>query len=1799
MAMLLVAAASSAIGAGVASAAGAAAGATFLGMTGAGWGWMIGSLIGSQLFSEGGKDGPRISDGKFSSEIYGQPIPLNFGTMRHGAFVAWWSGLREASEEVGGKGSRDGTTIYTYSCDVLLSACEGPQAAVLRVWGNGRLLWQADGSPDGVTDESIIAAGNVRVYLGEEDQEPDPTYQAAVGAGNAPAYRGQVMVAIDDMQLEWCGNRPPTFEIEVTSNAEVTPASCPLDPVRATAVQQPGLFLAPHHYLQGQASSAAAYNASANRMYVVTSGADNLNKQIETYDLAGDAPAFVEAHEIEDWNLDSQINFHSVAWDPVNKLVRVLGNHPFTPSKPPAGIAIEYILDVKTEIAALMWSAAKFTWGWADLPTYGSYPLDGGLGGAGGRYGVIQSIYGTEGSPAGETGWWITGTAIIQYRLAHLMNGDGQLGWYNQSSDGRNNYTNDVLYVPPDTGLIGGGDYNFAWRYRDFEGYRDSNATVTAISGSGAGPDGGSVLVYAPSRKKLYIVSHLHGIAAIDLSFDNGDSEALSMPLTAYPTTEGWAEVRNTMGDTFAVWNNESDGLVLGLSSFEGLTMSLVDPDTMELIVGPCNYPDVLGVRAPSDMGDGRFCCVYGETQVAIIQMPGGASSVIGGPVTLRSIVEALCERATLPEANLNAAEGTDLVLGFKVARQTSARAAIEQLRPAYAFDMPESGSQLVLRKRGGNPLLTVDIEDMGAVEGTPDEPPAEYMLEHVDQIEAPRVVEVVYVDAGADYDPGVQRAERQTGTALAPLQLEVPVSLTADDARRVAYWNLLHAHSAKNPIKFSLPHKYERLTGADPILVPLRAGVLKRVRIDQILHARPMLEIQGVLEEQGIYLADPTGVPRYVGPQQLTLGGLVDTRLVLLDVPPLRDADNALVVYVAMSRFTETGVWPGASLYKSLDAGSSYSSVISTSAAASQGYAPTALGDWAFGNRWDNVNALDVVLLEGTLSSASDAAVLNGANGIAVQALGDDWELVQFATATLIGDRTWRLTRLLRGRKGTERCIAHHADGDRVVVLNENLRIVEPPAGEIGSELLHKGVTSGQAVSDADAQEFTLMGRSLMPLAPVYVQAVREADNTITLSWFRRVRIASNWQWNGDDLPLDETTEAYEVEILNADGDVARTISATTTVISYSTAQQLTDHGDYPTALTLRVYQISSRVGRGWPGVGVLTDLALYSAEPGVPGPGGTPGGPGDGEGEPGVVVPVVAVANRLLGLPTWFDGTWYTAPDNETHAIDLGVNGDQYVGASALKWLAASYPQMEYVPAEANYNGFYRINRTNPNALLHLDMDGDVLASAFQAGGLLTERSNIQWWSPSWTGPKIARRGMPGAGEANWYTESLAARYGIAANSGLTIIDGATDGTTWAFVVRDSLRPASILLTTDYTTFAEIPSMPLVSLPGGVAFSALTALHLFHNGSEWVLIYGNAVGASKLCTTTDFVTFNAEADPPWTGPLLNYKPQSMARLGSDYFYFHDHPVYGFAIYKSADFVSWTLAYTPTETPRSGTGDNAVLRSVWLAAGRLERLCDDKVVGTTDGTTWYETTRVYDGLEEMSRGVAAPWRAQTLPAELMFASQGTAGQGGALFTLNSLLDATPDITYQPTTTFGAGTVISGSATIGTILEGGKVGRDMSTLVKVLKAHASGQRYFEVRVEGGLSALGSTDRALLNASLRIGLDRSNRSYAAGGGIRDGTPGAEYVLWGAGPTLKDGDVVGIAADIDAGTIRMWINGVAFTPRLASFGEVTIPMTTGLAVHTVYVGVNNGVDVRIKARAADLDYPLPAGYTAWSD
>jgi hypothetical protein len=238
---------------------------------------------------------------------------------------------------------------------------------------------------------------------------------------------------------------------------------------------------------------------------------------------------------------------------------------------------------------------------------------------------------------------------------------------------------------------------------------------------------------------------------------------------------------------------------------------------------------------------------------------------------------------------------------------------------------------------------------------------------------------------------------------------------------------------------------------------------------------------------------------------------------------------------------------------------------------------------------RFDRGNELWVDLLSGTLESVTDLALFGGANALAVEAAPGIWEIVQAGDVELISPGRYRLTRLLRGQRGTEGAMANPAPaGARVVMLDHALAALPVAEAELGIPWNWRIGPASRPMSDESyvAQALTPAGAGLRPFSVVHIEQpwrkVRSPGN-LAIRWTRRSRALAADSWGGLDVPLAEESEAYEVEIMDG-AMVKRTLATGTTSVTYTGPQQIADLGALlgpGDTLDVRIYQLSAVVRR------------------------------------------------------------------------------------------------------------------------------------------------------------------------------------------------------------------------------------------------------------------------------------------------------------------------------------------------------------------------------------------------------------------------------------------------------------------------------------------------------------------------------------------------------------------------------------------------------------------------------------------
>lgn len=515
----------------------------------------------------------------------------------------------------------------------------------------------------------------------------------------------------------------------------------------------------------------------------------------------------------------------------------------------------------------------------------------------------------------------------------------------------------------------------------------------------------------------------------------------------------------------------------------------------------------------------------------------------------------------------------TDLMWGFPLARQGSARSALEYLMMAFLFDAVESEGKVKFVKRGAPAALTITADDL-AVHEQGQTVPAVLEMSRGDEVELPRNVSIKYINFEADYQTSAQNAIRQSGRALGELTMEMPVVMVDTHAKAVADYALYSAWAARTTAKWATSLKYAKVEPTDVVTV---ADNLMRVTKRSL--QGNILSFEGVMES-GITVASAAlaGVAPSVAQTIVVYG---NTCLLLLDIPMLRDDDDNAGFYLATSGYGED--WPGSVVLKSLDGGASYNQMMTLITPAITGVAAGALGDFD-GNVFDEFNTVQVTVFNGELVSLTELAVLNGGNAAV---LGN--EIIQFKTATLVSDKVYVLSGLLRGRRGSP--TRGHVSSERFTMLDAaSLRRVPPNAAEIGLERTYMALTVGSTFSSGTPLTFTNTAQGLECLSPVQLGGGRDAAGNLTLTWVRRTRLGGEWR-DLVDASLGEDAENYSIDICD-DGTyatVVRTLTSVAPTVTYSVVDQTTDFGSAQAMVYAVVYQVSAAMSRGAPLQGVI----------------------------------------------------------------------------------------------------------------------------------------------------------------------------------------------------------------------------------------------------------------------------------------------------------------------------------------------------------------------------------------------------------------------------------------------------------------------------------------------------------------------------------------------------------------------------------------------------------------------------------
>jgi hypothetical protein len=1068
--------------------------------------------------------GPRAESLKAQTSRYGEQLTRWHGAVRTAGAVIWLKGDHvdeHIKTERQGKALGPEVTTYSYTATFAVAfAWNGPASGITRIWADDKLIFNVSfealeaAIANGGKGIGVAKGASITLYLGTDDQKPDPDIEADRGAGNVPAWPGIVYAVIKNLPLDEFGIRVPNIEAEITQ-------------------------------AQGLATSTVSPTA------------------------AGARP----------WQTDCSGEYYANGHDTTLYIDRLPGASVISTNTLPHDAFCVHITDLN-------------------------------------KVCVTYSLF--------------SGMRVF----------DAATGAFEQDIAGVGPVSPTIMTCMDDI-TFGGVNYLFV--------YNDSSLTFTCLSNIGMGysvswqvevPLASRVQTLSASPSRLYGVNGSSTVSVID--WDSIGASAADVTLTGlsggaracfYDEESDSVIIETTTGSVYVYTPDLLTLLRSKVNSFSG-SLSQIDPllskrmkvasDQIAIKQTAGSGANDIFIYRVSDLSEVQHIVASGTTwdnkasanyyyvgfnerwQVAFV-VDGSGSATIPRlwylpraqvlPVSVGEAIEAEARYAGLI---VDASAVPNLMYGIGDRSGTPPRGMIEDLTRVNFIDWAQIDGVQTFFPRETASFRSIAIDDTGmALNAEPD--PVSISEEYPSAIDMPEQVIITYPSFDAQYRTGAQAGNTkedpkfndepsqadETGAPIKvrrkrALEFSTAQVLKDDDAAKVADIMFNSLRDAASVYKTNLGPKH----------MDLHPGQVVTVSLDETRTAKAVLTkmtgdtvIEMEFRKRGdSFTSEAVGQPTpYVVD---TLLGAADATPALIDGHLLRSADDGDGFYAGVAVISD-GIFRSASIYRSEDAGHTYSPWAGFTNGMIRGIAKTALPDRPHPWSWDRATAFTIAVPVGNApDSVSEAALLASTTSNAFAVLNPtvgDWEYIRAASVVDNMDGTWTLSTLLRGLRGTENAMAGHVAGATVYHLDDQAmtRAVE---GDRTLSRIYVAVPTSTVFDSTGAVTFTNYGKGLRPWAPVLASAVLDSGTgDWTLTWHRRDRLGQDWPESGpEDPPMSEATEAYVINIYDGMGALVNSYTSTSQTYTYTAADQTTDFGSPQTTLEFGVAQVSAIYGDG-----------------------------------------------------------------------------------------------------------------------------------------------------------------------------------------------------------------------------------------------------------------------------------------------------------------------------------------------------------------------------------------------------------------------------------------------------------------------------------------------------------------------------------------------------------------------------------------------------------------------------------------
>lgn len=551
------------------------------------------------------------------------------------------------------------------------------------------------------------------------------------------------------------------------------------------------------------------------------------------------------------------------------------------------------------------------------------------------------------------------------------------------------------------------------------------------------------------------------------------------------------------------------------------------------------------------------------------------------GLLTLAQMVKEICLDSGIKEADIDVSgliNSSSVVRGFLIDNQSSYRNMLNTLAGTYLFDGFESEGKIKFRLRDQTAFSSVDFDELVVTDSNK----SGFEVTTSQARELPNVSTITFIDEENDYNNGSVGGDRSIGDGSQSLTVRMPIVLDESYARSLSEIYIHESWSKRDKTTFSLPPSKLAFDPGDGISISLGDRSYE-LRIDGSERSEA-IKFECTTHDNDIYETLNFNTRGSTEGDILVFG---QTVLLIMDIPMVTgDEDYAWAPRIAayQTPFPST-----VDFYNVIGSSNVLNNQIDFPAIIGETVSDLPASDpWKFTGE-----TLEVKLYDATESLVSypDEELLTGNyNVLAVKTSSGTWEVIQFGNAVLTsaenGLPIYTLSRLIRGQLGTETEIETLLPAGSVFCILEIDSVFSMiiPSSQKNTELSWRFGPGGEDIAGNLFQTVTHTGQSvgLLPYAPVHLRKnFTGTGSDVKFSWVRRTRFGGD-DFDQENVPLNEESESYEIEIYDSSGTtLRRTETISSPEYTYSTADQTSDGGVLNSYL-IKVWQISAEVGRG-----------------------------------------------------------------------------------------------------------------------------------------------------------------------------------------------------------------------------------------------------------------------------------------------------------------------------------------------------------------------------------------------------------------------------------------------------------------------------------------------------------------------------------------------------------------------------------------------------------------------------------------